>query len=188
MTKATARHAKAEAEFKAAIRRIPNFPKKGIIFRDITTLWKDGRLLRRSTDVLYEHYKNKKIDAVLGIEAQGLRGRRPPRRAPRRGIHPLEEAREAPRRRRSRRATTSSTGPRRWRCTGTRSRRARGSSSWTTSSPPGGPPWPRPSSSRCCRGTVVGFAFVVELSFLRRARRPEGLRRLLDREVRSEEE
>ena len=54
MTKATGKRVGAEEEFKAAIRRIPNFPKKGIIFRDITTLWKDGRLLRRSTDVLYE--------------------------------------------------------------------------------------------------------------------------------------
>jgi adenine phosphoribosyltransferase len=72
MTKVRGRETKAESEFKAAIRRIPNFPKKGIIFRDITTLWKDGRLLRKSTDVLYEHYKNKKIDAVLGIEARGF--------------------------------------------------------------------------------------------------------------------
>jgi adenine phosphoribosyltransferase len=72
MTKAKRGETTAEAEFKAAIRRIPNFPKKGIIFRDITTLWKDGRLLRRSTDVLYEHYKNKRIDAVLGIEARGF--------------------------------------------------------------------------------------------------------------------
>ena len=63
---------KVESQFKAAIRRIPNFPKKGIIFRDITTLWKDGRLLRRSTDVLYAHYKSKKIDAILGIEARGF--------------------------------------------------------------------------------------------------------------------
>ena len=68
MTKET----KVEAEFKAAIRRVPDFPKQGIIFRDITTLWKDGRLLRRCTDVLYEHYKGKKIDAVLGIEARGF--------------------------------------------------------------------------------------------------------------------
>ena len=68
------RAAKAEvaSEFKAAIRRIPNFPKKGIVFRDITTLWKDGRLLKRSTDVLYERYKNKRIDAILGIEARGF--------------------------------------------------------------------------------------------------------------------
>ncbi|HUK74737.1 MAG TPA: adenine phosphoribosyltransferase [Nitrososphaerales archaeon] len=63
---------KAEAEFKAAIRRIPDFPRKGIIFRDITTLWKDGRLLRKCTETLYEHYKGKRIDAVLGIEARGF--------------------------------------------------------------------------------------------------------------------
>jgi len=72
MTKAAGKQTKAQSEFKAAIRRIPNFPKKGIIFRDITTLWKDGRLLRKCTDVLYDHYKTKKIDAVLGIEARGF--------------------------------------------------------------------------------------------------------------------
>jgi adenine phosphoribosyltransferase len=61
-----------ESEFKAAIRNVPNFPKKGIMFRDITTLWKDGRLLRKCTDVLYRHYKTEKIDGVLGIEARGF--------------------------------------------------------------------------------------------------------------------
>jgi adenine phosphoribosyltransferase len=72
MTKVRGSPGKVEAEFKAAIRRIPDFPKKGIIFRDITTLWKDGRLLRKCTEALYEHYKDKKIDAVLGIEARGF--------------------------------------------------------------------------------------------------------------------
>jgi len=64
--------AKVEAEFKVAIRRVPNFPKKGIVFRDITTLWKDGRLLRECTKVLYGRYKAAKVDAVLGIEARGF--------------------------------------------------------------------------------------------------------------------
>ncbi|MDG6914999.1 MAG: adenine phosphoribosyltransferase [Nitrososphaerota archaeon] len=64
--------AEVQAEFKRAIRRIPDFPKKGIVFRDITTLWKDGVLLKRSTDVLYDHYKGKKVDAVMGIEARGF--------------------------------------------------------------------------------------------------------------------
>jgi adenine phosphoribosyltransferase len=72
MTKAPGRTGKVESEFKAAIRRVPDFPKKGIVFRDITTLWKDGRLLRKCTEVLYEHYKDKRIDAVLGIEARGF--------------------------------------------------------------------------------------------------------------------
>lgn len=71
MSKAS-KESRAQAEFKAAIRRIPNFPKKGIVFRDITTLWKDGKLLRRSTDVLYDHYKGMKVDAVMGIEARGF--------------------------------------------------------------------------------------------------------------------
>jgi len=68
----SAKTTSVEREFKAAIRRIPNFPKKGIIFRDITTLWRDGRLLKKSTDVLYERYKSKRINAVLGIEARGF--------------------------------------------------------------------------------------------------------------------
>jgi len=60
------------ADLKAAIRRIPDYPKKGIVFRDITTLWKDGRLLRKTTDIMYEHYRRTRIDAVLGIEARGF--------------------------------------------------------------------------------------------------------------------
>lgn len=66
------KRAGVESEFKAAIRQIPDFPKKGIVFRDITTLWKEGKLLKKCTDVLYEHYKGKKVDAVLGIEARGF--------------------------------------------------------------------------------------------------------------------
>ena len=72
MTKASGRSKDVESEFKAGIRSVPNFPKKGIMFRDITTLWKDGRLLRKCTDVLYGRYRGAKIDAVLGIEARGF--------------------------------------------------------------------------------------------------------------------
>jgi len=59
-------------DLKAAIRRIPDYPKKGVVFRDITTLWKDGRLLRKTTAIMYDHYRRKRIDAVLGIEARGF--------------------------------------------------------------------------------------------------------------------
>jgi len=59
-------------DLKAAIRRIPDYPKKGVVFRDITTLWKDGRLLRKTTDIMYDHYRRKRIHAVLGIEARGF--------------------------------------------------------------------------------------------------------------------
>lgn len=61
-----------ENQLKAAIRGIPNFPAKGIMFRDVTTLWKDGRLLRKCNDLFYSKYKDKKIDAILGIEARGF--------------------------------------------------------------------------------------------------------------------
>jgi len=61
-----------ESQLKAAIRAIPNFPTKGIMFRDVTTLWKDGDLLRKCNDLLYAKYKDKRIDAVLGIEARGF--------------------------------------------------------------------------------------------------------------------
>ena len=59
-------------EMKGSIRRIPDFPTKGIIFRDITTLWKDPALLKRSVDEIYEHFKDRRIDKVLGIEARGF--------------------------------------------------------------------------------------------------------------------
>jgi adenine phosphoribosyltransferase len=61
-----------EKKLKAAIRKIPDFPTKGIMFRDVTTLWKDGALLKECNDVLCDKYKKSRIDAVLGIEARGF--------------------------------------------------------------------------------------------------------------------
>ncbi len=57
---------------KTSIRRVPDFPKKGIVFRDLTTLWKDPVLLRASVDEIYEHFRGRKVDKVLGIEARGF--------------------------------------------------------------------------------------------------------------------
>ena len=54
------------------IRTIPDHPKKGIMFRDITTLFKDPIGLRLATDQLVARYKNVKIDKVAGIEARGF--------------------------------------------------------------------------------------------------------------------
>jgi adenine phosphoribosyltransferase len=62
----------ASDQMRRAIRRIPDFPKKGIVFRDITTLWKDQTLLKLTVDAIYEHFKDKKVDKVLGIEARGF--------------------------------------------------------------------------------------------------------------------
>ncbi len=59
-------------ELKNAIRNIPDYPKKGIVFRDLTTLWKDARLLKSSTDSLSQHYRGRRIEKVVGIEARGF--------------------------------------------------------------------------------------------------------------------
>ena len=59
-------------ELKNSIRDIPDFPKKGIIFKDITTLLKDGRKFREAIDCIVERYKDKKIDKVVAIEARGF--------------------------------------------------------------------------------------------------------------------
>jgi adenine phosphoribosyltransferase len=62
----------ASARIRGAIRRIPDFPKKGIVFRDITTLWIDPSLLKLTVDTIYEQFKGEKVDKVLGIEARGF--------------------------------------------------------------------------------------------------------------------
>ena len=61
-----------EEQIKAKIRNIPDFPKKGIIFRDITTLIQDAEGLKLVTDELVKRYKDIDIDVVAGIEARGF--------------------------------------------------------------------------------------------------------------------
>lgn len=55
-----------------AIRTIPDYPKKGIMFRDITTLLGDARAFRRSVDELVHPFAGAKVDKVAGIEARGF--------------------------------------------------------------------------------------------------------------------
>ena len=59
-------------DLKDSIRGIPDFPKPGILFRDITTLLKDPKALAEAIDQLEKQYKGKKIDAVIGIESRGF--------------------------------------------------------------------------------------------------------------------
>ena len=59
-------------DLKSYIREIPDFPKKGIIFKDITTLLKDGKKFREAVDLFAEEYKDKKIDMVISVEARGF--------------------------------------------------------------------------------------------------------------------
>jgi adenine phosphoribosyltransferase len=59
-------------ELKEIIRNVPDFPKKGILFYDITTLLKNGPAFSRVIDELVRRYQEKKIDLVLGIESRGF--------------------------------------------------------------------------------------------------------------------
>jgi adenine phosphoribosyltransferase len=56
----------------AAIRTIPDYPKKGILFRDITTLLGDAKAFRRAVDELVQPWAGTKIDKVAGMEARGF--------------------------------------------------------------------------------------------------------------------
>lgn len=59
-------------ELKAHIRNIPDFPKKGIVFRDITTLLQDPAAFRKANDCFFEHYRSREIDKVVSIESRGF--------------------------------------------------------------------------------------------------------------------
>jgi adenine phosphoribosyltransferase len=61
-------------ELITTIRNVPDFPKKGIVFRDITTLLKNKEAFHRFIDVMVERYKNERIDKVVGIESRGFIG------------------------------------------------------------------------------------------------------------------
>jgi adenine phosphoribosyltransferase len=61
-----------EYDLKAAVRTIPDYPKPGILFRDITTLLGDARAFRRAVDELVQPWAGLKIDKVAGIEARGF--------------------------------------------------------------------------------------------------------------------
>ncbi len=59
-------------DLKEAIRSIPDFPKKGIMFRDVTTLLGDPRAFRTAVDMMVQPFAGTRIDKVAGIEARGF--------------------------------------------------------------------------------------------------------------------
>ena len=61
-----------ENDLKSAIRTIPDYPKPGIMFRDITTLLGSARAFRRAVDELVQPWAGAKIDKIAGIEARGF--------------------------------------------------------------------------------------------------------------------
>ena len=63
---------KDEEFIKAKIRTIPNWPKQGVMFRDITTLLKDNEGFKKIIDILYNRYKARDIEIIAGIESRGF--------------------------------------------------------------------------------------------------------------------
>ncbi|HEY5499481.1 MAG TPA: adenine phosphoribosyltransferase [Bacteroidales bacterium] len=59
-------------DIKNSIRNIPDFPIKGVQFKDITTSLKDGKVLRKIASAMYEAYKDKGITKIVGIESRGF--------------------------------------------------------------------------------------------------------------------
>lgn len=59
-------------KLKSIIRSVPNFPKDGIVFRDITTLLKDKDAFKLAIDTFYQKYKDIKIDKVVSVESRGF--------------------------------------------------------------------------------------------------------------------
>ncbi len=60
------------AYLDARIRKIPNFPKAGILFYDVTTLFEDAECFREMIDELCKKYQGQKVDKVVGIDARGF--------------------------------------------------------------------------------------------------------------------
>jgi adenine phosphoribosyltransferase len=60
------------ARIRQAIRDIPDFPKPGIVFKDITPLLANGQLFGQTIDILAQRYRDQRVDTVLGIESRGF--------------------------------------------------------------------------------------------------------------------
>ncbi len=59
-------------DFTKTIRSIPDWPIKGVIFRDLTTLMQNPEAYKKACDALYERYKDQNIEKIVGIDARGF--------------------------------------------------------------------------------------------------------------------
>jgi adenine phosphoribosyltransferase len=59
-------------KLKTAIREVPDFPIKGILFKDITPVLQNGHLFRAAVDAIADRHQGKRVDAVIGIDARGF--------------------------------------------------------------------------------------------------------------------
>ena len=109
-----------EHDLQAAIRTIPDYPKPGIMFRDITTLLGDARAFRRAVDELVQPWAGTKIDKVAGIEARGFILGGAVAHQVSAGFVPIRKKGKLPHKTRAASPIRSNTASTRWRCTRTR--------------------------------------------------------------------
>ena len=125
-------------DLKATVRTIPDYPKKGILFRDITTLLADARAFRRAVDELVQPWAGLKIDKVAGIEARGFILGGAVAHQVSAGFVPIRKKASC-RTPRCGSPIRWNTASMKWKCMSTRSSPASGSSWSTISSPPAAP-------------------------------------------------
>src|ERR1700674_1024325 len=65
-------HSDTIDKLRAAVRDVPDFPKKGIVFKDITPILNNSALFKASIDVFLERCRGRKIDKIVGIDARGF--------------------------------------------------------------------------------------------------------------------
>lgn len=61
-----------KSDLKNFIRDIPDFPKEGILFKDISTLLQDGQAFKKAVELMAKKYKKENIDCIVGVEARGF--------------------------------------------------------------------------------------------------------------------
>ena len=145
------------------IRDVPDYPKPGIVFKDITPLLADHTAFAGVVDAVVAHYGRGTIDKVVGIEARGFILAAPIAYHFGAGFVPVRK-RASSRPRPTSKAMTWSTARRRSRSTKTRSGPANASLSSTTCSPRAAPPGPAPS---WCGGVAATWPdFPCSWSFL----------------------
>ncbi len=110
-----------EHDLKASIRTIPDYPKPGIMFRDITTLLGNARAFRRAVDELVQPWAGGKIDKVAGIEARGFILGGAVAHQVSAGFVPIRKKGKLPHKTGSHRLFAGIRHSTRWRCTRTRS-------------------------------------------------------------------
>src|SRR5256886_14521922 len=106
-------------KLRAGVRDVSDFPKKGIVFKDITPILSDHKLFRASIDLFLERCRGKKIDKIIGIDARGFLFGSAVATNWGWALFRFASAGSFPTKPRSRN-TRSSTAKPRWRCTSTR--------------------------------------------------------------------